>query len=88
MEATHEAESTNKIRIQQVTTATGTTTTYGNASNQALYDVTKTVIDIVTGIIKNTIDLNPVIRIPQGARMTVIVNNDIVIPYMRKNYNK
>ena len=63
----------------------GTTTTFGNAGNQALADVTKTIIDIVTGIIKNTIDLNPVIRIPQGARMTVIVNNDIVVPYMRKN---
>ena len=67
-----------------VNASQGTTTTYGNAGNQALYDVTKTIIDIVTGIIKNTIDLNPVIRIPQGARMTVIVNNDIVIPYMRK----
>ena len=63
----------------------GTTTTFGNAGNQALADVTKTIIDIVTGIIKNTIDLNPVIRIPQGARMTVIVNNDIVVPYMKKN---
>jgi len=62
----------------------GTTTTYGNAGNQALYDVTKTIIDIVTGIIKNTIDLNPVIRVPQGTRMTVIVNNDIVVPYMKK----
>ena len=67
-----------------INAAQGTTTTYGNAGNQALYDVTKTVIDIVTGIIKNTIDLNPVIRIPQGARMTVIVNSDIVVPYMRK----
>lgn len=67
-----------------INAAQGTTTTYGNAGNQALYDVTKTVIDIVTGIIKNTIDLNPVIRIPQGARMTVIVNDDIVVPFMRK----
>ena len=66
----------------------GTTTTYGNAGNQALYDVTKTIIDIVTGIIKNTIDLNPVIRVPQGTRMTVIVNNDIVVPYMRKSNAK
>ena len=66
----------------------GTTTTYGNAGNQALYDVTKTIIDIVTGIIKNTIDLNPVIRVPQGTRMTVIVNNDIVVPYMKKSNTK
>jgi len=66
----------------------GTTTTFGNAGNQALADVTKTIIDIVTGIIKNTIDLNPVIRVPQGTRMTVIVNNDIVVPYMKKSSNR
>ncbi|MBM3590087.1 MAG: TrbI/VirB10 family protein [Alphaproteobacteria bacterium] len=61
----------------------GTTTTYGNAGNQALYDVTKTIIDIVGTIMKNSLDLNPVIRIPQGTRMTVIVNSDIVVPKMR-----
>jgi type IV secretory pathway VirB10-like protein len=61
----------------------GTTTTLGNAGNQALYDVTKTIVDIVSTILKNTIDLNPVIRIPQGTRMTVIVNSDIVIPKIR-----
>ncbi len=58
----------------------GTTTTVGNAGNQALYDVTKVVIDIVGTLMKNSINMNPVIRIPQGTRMTVIVNSDIIIP--------
>ena len=58
----------------------GITTTTSNATNQAIYDVTKTIIDTFGQIITNTIDLNPVIRIPQGTRVTVIVNSDIKIP--------
>lgn len=63
----------------------GTTTTVGNAGNQALYDVTKIVIDVVGTIMKNSINMNPVIRIPQGTRMTVIVNSDMVVPMIEKN---
>ena len=63
----------------------GTATTTGNAANQALYDVTKNVIGIVGQILKNSIDLNPIIRIPQGVRITVIVNSDLRIPSMKKN---
>jgi type IV secretion system protein VirB10 len=73
---------------QTVTTSNpqqGTTTTAGSASNQAIYDVSKAVVDTVGRIINNTIDLNPVVRIPQGTRITVIVNSDIKIPSMEKN---
>lgn len=62
----------------------GTTTTTGSATNQALYDVTKTIIDTVGQIISSAIDINPVIRVPQGARITVIVNSDITVPYLTK----
>lgn len=65
----------------------GTTTTVGNAGNQALYDVTKIVIDVVGTIMKNSINMNPVIRIPQGTRMTVIVNSDMVVPMIEKQSN-
>jgi type IV secretion system protein VirB10 len=58
----------------------GITTTTTNASNQAVYDVTKTILDTIGQIITNSIDLNPVIRIPQGTKVTVIVNSDIKIP--------
>jgi type IV secretion system protein VirB10 len=62
----------------------GTTTTTGSATNQALYDVSKTIIDTVGQVIGNTIDVDPVIRVPQGTRITVIVNADITIPSMSK----
>lgn len=62
----------------------GTTTTTGNATNQALYDVTKTIVDTVGQIVNSALDLTPVIRIPQGTRVTVIVNADIKVPSMSK----
>ncbi len=62
----------------------GTTTTTGSATNQALYDVTKTIIDTVGQLMSNTLDLTPVIRVPQGTRITVIVNADITVPSMKR----
>ena len=62
----------------------GTTTTTGTAANQALADVTKTIIDLVGQVMTNSIDVTPVIRVPQGTRITVIVNSDIKIPPIRK----
>ncbi len=62
----------------------GTVTTTGNASNQALYDVSRTVVDTVGQVISNSLDLQPIIRIPQGTRITVIVNSDIKIPSMKR----
>ncbi|GDX36395.1 hypothetical protein LBMAG18_09060 [Alphaproteobacteria bacterium] len=58
----------------------GITTTTTNATNQAIYDVTKTIIDTIGDIITNTINLDPVIRIPQGTKITIIVNSDIRVP--------
>lgn len=58
----------------------GITTTTTNATNQAIYDVTKTIIDTIGEIITNTMNLDPVIRIPQGTKITIIVNNDIRVP--------
>ncbi len=73
---------------QNTTTTTnptqGTTTTTGSATNQALYDVTRTIIDTVGQLISSTIDLNPTIRVPQGTKITVIVNSDITLPSARK----
>ena len=65
----------------------GTSTTVGKASSQAIYDVSKTIIDTVQQVVGNTIDIRPVIRVPQGTRVTIIVNEDIRLPPVR-NYNK
>ena len=62
----------------------GTTTTTGNASNQVLYDMTKSILDIIGQIITNAIDMNAVIRVPQGTRITVIVNSDMIIPSIKR----
>lgn len=73
---------------QATTTTTnptqGTTTTTGSAANQSLYDVSKTIIDTVGQIVGSTIDVTPVIRVPQGTKITVIVNADITIPAMSR----
>ncbi len=61
----------------------GTTTTTGSAANQAIYDVSKTIIDTVGQVIGSTLNSNPVIRVPQGTRITVVVNSDINIPSMK-----
>ncbi|MBU6141150.1 MAG: TrbI/VirB10 family protein [Proteobacteria bacterium] len=76
---------TNNTATTTTTNPTqGTTTTTGSATNQALYDVTKTIIDTVGQLLSNSIDLTPVIRVPQGTKITVIVNSDITIPSARK----
>lgn len=62
----------------------GTTTTTGNASNQVLYDMTKSILDVIGQIITNAIDMNAVIRVPQGTRITVIVNSDMIIPSIKR----
>lgn len=62
----------------------GITTTTTNATNQAIYDVTRTIIDTVGEIITNTMNLDPVIRIPQGTKITIIVNSDIRVPAANK----
>lgn len=62
----------------------GSTTTTGSATNQALYDVTKTIIDTVGQLISSTLDLTPIIRVPQGTGITVIVTSDITVPSMKR----
>ena len=72
---------TNNANTTTTTNPTqGTTTTTGSATNQAIYDVSKTIVDTVSQVIGNAINVSPVIRVPQGTRITVIVNSDIVIP--------
>jgi type IV secretion system protein VirB10 len=64
--------------------AQGTITSTGSATNQAIYDVSKTITDTVGQVVANTINVTPVIRIPQGTRVTVIVNADIIVPSLSK----
>ena len=60
----------------------GTTTVTADATNQALNNVSTSIIDTVSQIVSNALDINPVIRVPQGTRITVIVNSDIKVPFI------
>ncbi len=72
----------------QATTTTnpqqGTTTTTGGASNQAIFNVSKNITDTVSRLVNEKLDSRPVITVPQGTRITVIVNADMNIPSTRK----
>lgn len=61
----------------------GTTTTTGNASTQAVYNVSKAITDTLTNSLSNA-NVAPSISVPQGTRITVIVNADMNIPSMSK----
>ncbi|MCE3254919.1 MAG: Type secretion system protein virB10 [Rickettsiaceae bacterium] len=63
--------------------STGTTTYTSNPSSKVIMDVSKTLIDTVGQVIGNTIDTRPVIKVPQGTRITVIVNADMSIPPLK-----
>ncbi len=62
----------------------GTTSTTGNASTQAIYNVSKTITDTVSNIVNQNLNTTPAIRVPQGTRITVIVNADMNIPSVQK----
>ncbi len=61
----------------------GSTTTTGSASSQAVYNVSKTITDTVGRILTDNITVDPVIRVPQGTKITVIVNADMNIPSIK-----
>jgi len=63
--------------------STGTATTTSKPSTQVITDVSKALIDTVGQVVGNAIDVKPVIRIPQGTKITIIVNADMSIPPLR-----
>ncbi|MFT6332494.1 MAG: type IV secretion system protein VirB10 [Lentimonas sp.] len=62
---------------------TGTSTSTGSASSQVVSDVSSTIVDAAGQLATNKLDTRPVIRVSQGTRITVIVNNDMSIPKLR-----
>jgi type IV secretion system protein VirB10 len=62
---------------------TGSTTTTSNASTQVISDVASTLVSTLSDVSTNAINLRPVIRVPQGTKMTIVVNSDLSIPKMK-----
>lgn len=68
--------------------AQGTSTTTGTAATQAATNVNQTITDTINKIINQQLDIKPVITVPQGTRITVIVNADLTLPSLRTAYSQ
>lgn len=90
--ATAVAESMLDNQNQQNTTTTnaaqGSTTITANATTQAINNVTSSVVNTVSKVVSDALDVTPVIRVPQGTRITVIVNADIRVPFLNGRKTK
>jgi type IV secretion system protein VirB10 len=58
----------------------GSVISTSSASAQVITQVTEAIIDTVVNTIEESINIEPIIRIPHGTKMTVIVSNDITLP--------
>lgn len=77
----------NNINNQQTTTVdpnNGTATITSNATLQAVTDFTRNISDISSRFTGQYFDARPSITVPQGTRITVLVNADIKLPPMKR----
>jgi type IV secretion system protein VirB10 len=74
------ADALNGGNSSTTTGSDGSVISTNTASAQVVTQVTGAIIDTVTEMISDSINIQPVIRIPHGTKMTVIVNSDITLP--------
>ena len=68
-----------------VSSLTGeTTTTSGKASDYALINATQDLMDEAQDIVDSIANQKPVIRIPQGEKITIMVTQDVTLPIYKK----
>lgn len=68
-----------------VSSLTGeTTTTSGKASDYALIDATQNIMNEAQDIVDSIANQRPVIRIPQGEKITIMVTQDVTLPIYKK----
>lgn len=68
-----------------VSSLTGdTTTTSGKASDYALINATQDFMDEAKDIVDGIANQKPVIRIPQGEKITIMVTQDVALPVFKK----
>ena len=68
-----------------ISSLTGETTqTSGKASDYALIQATKDFMDDAQDIVDNIAKQKPVIRIPQGERVMIMVTQDLTLPIFKR----
>lgn len=78
---------TNTVNTTQTTTGlTGTTTvTTSNAASQAIIDATTNITDEMQSIVDNMKQETPTIRIAQGTKINIIVDQDMTLPIYKQS---
>lgn len=76
----------DKITDTVTTTSTSdtSTTTTTNATNTAIIDATQTFGDEIQSIADNLKEETPTIRISQGTKINIVVNQDLVLPIYKQ----
>jgi type IV secretion system protein VirB10 len=77
------AIATDKISGNNSSTTTGSdgsVISTNTASAKVVSQVSGAIVDTVTRMIDDQIDIRPIVRIPHGTKMIVIVNQDITLP--------
>jgi type IV secretion system protein VirB10 len=81
------------VLVEKVTNSTGTTTstsltsgtmTTGKASDYAIIDATKAITKEAQSIVDNLKTETPTIRVAQGTRISVVVNQDLSLPIFKQ----
>ncbi|MDR1425655.1 MAG: hypothetical protein LBI70_01510 [Rickettsiales bacterium] len=77
-------KATNSTGTTTSTNATTGTTTSGKASDYAIIDATKAITGEAQSIVDNMKTETPTIRIAQGTKINVVVNQDLVLPIFKQ----
>ncbi len=75
----------NSTGISNTTNGNSSTTTSGKASDYALVEATQDFMDDMEDIIDGIKDEKPTIRIPQGTKIIIMVNQDLTLPIYKKS---
>ncbi len=75
----------NSTGISNTTNGNSSTTTSGKASDYALVNATQDFMDDIEDIIDGIKDEKPTIRIPQGTKIIIMVNQDLTLPIYKKS---
>ena len=76
---------TNSTGISNTTNGNSSTTTSGKASDYALIEATQDFMDDMEDVIDGMKEEQPTIRIPQGTKIIIMVNQDLTLPIYKKS---
>lgn len=83
-----EQEISDTVLTQTTSVDGGTTQLQGSATDYAIIDAVKTLTEDVSDFFDDYYETNPTITIPQGTKLKVFVNEDLVLPPAKRYASK